>query len=191
MEGGGCQTSNGPRRTVNRVAKSCCEGWGDGQELHCAILFFKSRRALRMVKDRGLRFALVLCIKMCTIYATRQAHRRQPLGICFHHRTKSRITMRVQPDLGHSDGEPHVSTSVTGSQVLFMKSLIASVFHAPRTARLGKKILSRLDGICPLPEVIRMFLMLTCSIRSSTGHMKPPFAVCLRVPAPCGLLCIP
>ena len=105
-------------------------------------------------------------ITMCTIYATRQAHRRQPLGICSQHRTKSRIMMRVRSGLGHSDGELHVSTSTTGSKVFFMKPLTASVFHAHRTARFWKKTLSQLNHICPLSEVIRMFLMLTWSIRS-------------------------
>ena len=122
---------------------------------------------------------MVLCIIMCTIYAIRQAHRRHLLGTCSQHRTKSRITMRVQSGLGDFNGELRVPTSVTGSQVFFMKSLTASVFHAHRRAMFGKKTLSQLDDICPLSEVIRMFSMLTCSIRSSTGHMKPPFAACV------------
>ena len=146
---------------MNRDAMSCCKGWGHGQEIHCALLFFRSCKALRVVKVRG--FALVPCITMCTIYATRQAHRLQPLGICSQHRTKSRITMRVQSSLGHSDGENHVSMSMIRSNVFFMKPLPASMLHGHRTE---KKTFYQLDHICPLSEVIRMFLMLACSIRS-------------------------
>lgn len=111
------------------------------------------------------RFALVLCITICIFYAKRQAHRRQPQGICSQHRTKSRITMRAQSGLGHSDGELHMSTSTIGSKVFFMKPPTASVFHAHRTARFWEKTTSQLDHICPLSEVIRMSLMFTSSYR--------------------------
>ena len=80
-----------------------------------------------------LRFALVLCITMCTFYATRQTQWRQPLRICSQHQTKSQVTRGIHFGVGRFDGEPYLSIPLLRSEIFFRGSLTDSCSQEPRS----------------------------------------------------------